>query len=494
MESLSGRALRRRKLRLFLLSPEIDQEWTWTERYAAQPEILRYAHFVADRLGVRPYFTFNMAMVGADYDEAVARWTIRTDKGDSLTAQFVVMATGCLAVPKDPAIPGLGDFAGETYFTSRWPHEDVSFAGKRVGVIGTGSSGIQAITAVAEKAGELFVFQRTPTFSVPARNAPISPEKMDEAKAIYPDRRRDARASYAGLKATPGTRKTFEMNDEERRANFDQAWARGGFSMLGAFPDHMMTIEANDQVADYVRGEINVIVEDQAVAEALKPRGYPIGSRRVALDTGYHAVYNKPNVHLVDLKVDPIRDVTAEGVRTESATYPLDMLILATGFDAFTGALSSVDIYGRDGRLLRDVWAQSADCFLGMAVHGFPNMFMITGPSGPTAISNVIATIEANVEWLVRAFTYARDHDIEALEANADAQSAWAAKVAGLAENSLYMRGNSWYMGANIPGKPVQFMCYLGGLPSYRQICDQVIDAGFEGAFDVTYKAPAEMA
>jgi cyclohexanone monooxygenase len=475
----------------YSFSPELDQEWDWSERYAAQPEILRYAHFVADKLAIRPFFRFETVVTAAHFDESSARWTITTQDDERFTGRFVVMATGLLSVPKDPDIPGLQTFAGERYLTSRWPHEPVDFANKRVGVIGTGSSGIQAITEIAKQAGELYVFQRTPTFSLPARNAPLSKEQLDAQKATYPARRAEARASFAGLLTHAGAGAACDaVPEDERRRLFEAAWSRGGLTTIGIFNDVMISEPTNERVADMVRAKIDEVVTDPAIAEKLKARGYPLGSRRVALDIDYHAVYNQANVHLVDLKTEPLVEVVPEGVRTAATSYPLDILVLATGFDAFTGPLEAIDIRGRGGETIKEHWAHGPNSLLGLAVNGFPNMFTITGPSSPTALTNVIAMIEQHVEWVARLIGYARDNHVASFEADAEAEAAWVQQVATIAGYTLYPKGNGWYQGANIPGKPRVFMAYIGGLPAYRQICDDIADNGYKG-FRLTHDAPA---
>ena len=411
----------------FSFSDAIQQEWVWTEKYAAQPEILAYAEFVADRLDLRRDIQFETRVTAMTYDAAAMGWAVETDDGGRHAAQFVIMATGCLSIPKEPDIAGLKDFAGPVYFTSRWPHEDVDLAGRTVGLIGTGSSGIQAAPEIAKQAERLLVFQRTPSFTLPARNAPLPAGFMAAVKADYPARREQARRHPAGHLRPLTDRKTLSVEEPERRALFEGAWASGGLDLFGEFGDLIVSEPANHVIADLIHEKIGEIVVDPDKAEALKPRDNPLGGRRICLDTDYYATFNRENVALIDVLADPIERVVAEGVKTRHTLYRLDVLVLAVGFDAMTGALLKVDIRGRDGRSLREDWAAGPASYLGIAIAGYPNLFTITGPGSPSVLTNVIASIEQHVEWLSDLFVHMRENGLEEIEAAPDAQAEWVA-------------------------------------------------------------------
>ena len=466
----------------YSFSDALQQEWRWSERYAAQPEILRYIEHVADRFDLRRDIQFDTRVTAADFDEATNRWAIETDRGDRATARFCIMAVGCLSAAQAPAHPRTSlASAAACHHTGAWPHEGVDFTGQRVGVIGTGSSAIQAIPIIARQAAQLVVFQRTPNFSIPARNAPLDPEHERRVKADYAAHRRLARESRAGFVIPLNDTPALATTAEERRRAYEARWARGGFGFLGAFNDLRTDTAANDTAAEFVRAKIRAIVRDPTVAAALAPTDYPIGTKRLCLDTDYYATFNRANVTLVDLRRAPIEAITPTGVRTREREYDLDSLVLATGFDAMTGPLTRIDIRGRAGRALTETWAAGPRAYLGLAAAGFPNLFLITGPGSPSVLSNMLVSIEQHVDWIADCLTLLRVRGLAGIEATAEAEAAWAAHVEEMANATLYPLANSWYMGANIPGKPRVFMPYAGGVGAYRQRCDEVAAAGYAG-------------
>ncbi|MFI9024131.1 flavin-containing monooxygenase [Streptomyces sp. NPDC053560] len=467
----------------YSFDPELQQEWDWSERYAAQPELLSYARHVADRYGLREDITFGTRVEQLDWDEDAYRWTVTTDDGTSRTARYVIAATGCLSVPSRPAFEGLEDFAGEVYWTSGWPHDGVDLAGKRVAVIGTGSSGLQTITAIAPVVAELTVFQRTPSFAVPAHNGPNG-ERLAEARKHYPEIREYSRMSRTGFRCPESTRTLTETGAEEIRREFDTRWADGGLCFSSAFKDVLRDARANEIAAEYVRGRIRAKVRDPELAEKLSPRTYPIASKRMCVDTGYFEVYNEDHVSLVDLNEQPVRRITARGIVTGGAdherAYDCDVIVLATGFDAMTGALNAMEIRG-EGRTLREKWAHGPRTYLGLMSAGFPNLFMVTGPQSPSVLSNMMTSIEYHVDWITRALEYLREHGLHRMEAAPEAEDNWVNTTNDLADLTLMPQAASWYMGANIPGKQRVFMPFIGGVGTYRQIGDGVAVAHYHG-------------
>ena len=461
--------------------PALETEWTWSEKYATQPEILRYAQFIATKYGLYDGIDFGTKVADATWDEQAARWRIRTDQGEAITTQYYVMATGCLSVPKDPDIEGISRFAGPTYFTSRWPHEGVDFTGKRVGVIGTGSSGIQSIPLIAEQASQLTVFQRTPNFSVPAYNGAADPERLARIAADPATYRAEARLSNGGVPNEPTTLSALALTDEQRRERFEEMWAKGGLDMLGCFNDTMVSAEANELLAELIREKIRSIVHDPATAELLCPKDHPFGTKRPCVDTNYYATYNLPHVRLVDLRSTPIATVTETGIDTTAESFEFDALVLATGFDAMTGAIVGVDITGRDGRTLKSEWADGPHTYLGLMSVGFPNLFMITGPGSPSVLSNMAVSIEQHVEWVSDTLARLRDRGVATIEPTETAQAGWMQHSDDCASMTLYPQANSWYMGANVPGKPRVFLPYIGGVGTYRVACDEVVERDFLG-------------
>ena len=465
----------------YSFSDELQQEWHWTERYASQPEILTYINHVADRFDLRRDVQLATRVTTAVFDEAGGRWTVETDRGDRVSARFCIMATGCLSTAQVPDIEGLESFAGKWYHTGHWPHEGVDFTGQRVGVIGTGSSAIQSIPLIARQAAHLFVFQRTPNFSIPAQNAPLDPAYERRIKAEYAEFRRQARESRVGFVVEREDRSALEVSPEERERKYEAHWRRGGLGFNATFADLLTSQEANDTAADFFRGKIRATVRDPAVAEALSPRDYPVGTKRLCVDTDYYATFNRPNVTLVDIRKAPIEAIVRDGLRTRAATYRLDSIVFATGFDAMTGALLAIDIRGRAGHRLQEKWAAGPRTYLGLAVAGFPNLFAITGPGSPSVLSNMIVSIAQHVDWIADCIAYLRERGHSAIEATVEAEDAWVAHVNEVGHATLYPRANSWYMGANVPGKPRIFMPYIGGVGAYRQYCDDVAARGYPG-------------
>jgi cyclohexanone monooxygenase len=465
----------------YSFSDELQQEWQWSEVFAGQPEILRYANYVADRLDLRRDMRFETRVTEAVFDEAAHRWRVRTDRGDAVSAQYCVMATGCLSAARMPDLPGLGSFKGKIYHTGHWPHEGVDFSGLRVGVVGTGSSAIQAIPVIAAQAGHVTVFQRTPNFSIPSRNGPMPEAYAQDWKDAYAERRAEARASRNGILAYPNDKSAIETPQAERLAIYEQRWASGGTTFMAAFNDLIFNRASNDTAADFVRGKIREMVKDTSRAALLAPTNHPIGTKRICVDTDYYPTYNRENVDLVDVREAPVEAVTADGLRVGGKDYAFDAIVFATGFDAMTGALTRMGVVGRGGETLADKWQGGPRTYLGLMTAGFPNMFMITGPGSPSVLSNMIVSIEQHVDWISDCMRTLRGRQLDCIEAVQAAEDAWVEHVNVVAHTTLYPSAASWYMGANIPGKPRVFMPYIGGVGAYRQKCDEVAAKGYEG-------------
>jgi cation diffusion facilitator CzcD-associated flavoprotein CzcO len=463
----------------YSFSPEIEQEWSWSEEFASQPELLAYFNFVADRLDLRKHYRFGTRVVGAVWDEPRRRWRITTDRGESVETTYCVMATGPLSIPKDPDIPGIASYRGRLLRAGRWPHEPVDFSGQRVGVIGTGSTGIQIVQEVGRKAGQLFVFQRTPSFTMPMRNQKLDPAYVAEVKRHYSGIREAARNSPNGGVRPWTTRAFFSVTPPRRRELLEDAWKSGGLTMLGTFTDLLSNEEANGQVADFVREKISDVVRDPATAEKLKPRGYPIFARRPCLDTEYYETFNLPNVHLIDCNSHPIMQVTEKGVRTELGETELDMLIFATGYDGLTGALTAFDVVGRNARTVNQKWQEGARSHLGLMMEGFPNLFMTTGPNGPAALANIVRISEHDVDWIADAITHMANHHFGSIEPTKAAEDGWMELVFRLAQRSLLSKAKTWYVGANVKDKPQGLTLFTGGFPKYREHCAAAAQAGY---------------
>ncbi len=461
---------------------ELPKEWRWSEKYATQPEILAYINYVADKYDLRRDIQLETRVTSAHFDEAANRWTVTTDRGDEYSARFCIMATGCLSAAKVPDIPGLESYQGEWYHTGAWPHEGVDFTGKTVGVIGTGSSAIQSIPLIAEQAKHLTVFQRTANFSVPAHNGPLDDRYRQKMTTDYTRIRAEARNSPAGiLGRAVNDKSVLAAGEEERRREFEARWAIGGFGLGGAFNDISLSLEANAIAAEFVHSKIREIVKDPETAELLCPRDFPFGTKRLCVDTDYYATFNRDNVELVSIKDNPIQRITPEGLRTATDEYEFDAIVFATGFDAMTGALLNIDIRGRGGLPLREKWEHGPRTYLGLQVAGFPNLFTITGPGSPSVLSNMIVSIEQHVDWVFDCLSYLREHELTTIEASPAAEDRWVDHVNDVASHTLFPLANSWYIGANIPGKPRVFMPYIGGVGNYAMKCQQVAENGYEG-------------
>ena len=472
----------------FGFDPELEQEWEWTEHFASQPEIERYLNHIADRYDLRRDIRLSCGVTAATFDEDTSTWVFDTETGDRLRSRFAIMATGGLSAPNRPDWPGMDCFEGTIVQTSLWPEEGVELEGKRIGIVGTGSSGIQAIPEIAKIAGHLTVFQRTAAFTWPSRNKPLTEAEQAEIKAKYRKLREEQYASFSGTAGTTGAvifafptddRKIRESTPEEREAALEDL----GFSACRIWSDTATDLDANEMAVELFREMVRRTVKDPGTAEALMPRGYPLGCKRPVLDAGYFDTFNRDNVSLVDLQQDPILEVTANGVRTAHGFVELDVLVLATGFDAMTGALTRIDVRGRDGRLLRDDWADGPRTYLGIGTEGYPNLFICVGPGSPGVLATYPPQIELQVGWMAEFVQYLVDHGLTRAEADREAQDTWCDHVNQVAEGTMFTAAscNSWYNGANIEGKPRVFLPYVGGLPVYMDKCNEVASRGYEG-------------
>lgn len=464
-------------------SEELQQDWQWSRRFAGQSEILAYANHVADQFDLRQHIEFNTRVCSAEYHEDSGLWRLQASADRQFSARFLILGTGNLSAPRVPDIPGLDDFKGKWFHSSRWPDERVEFAGKRVAVIGTGSTGIQIIPTVAETAQELLVFQRSPNFVVPAQNKQLDADFVKAYKVRYPEMRRTAQQSQYGVADLPvPTKSALEVTPEEREQRYEELWQFGSHTaFMTAFNDLLLNIDANDTAADFVRRKILATVADRATAEALSAFDHPLGARRLCAGTDYYETFNRPNVTLVNVREAPIETFTEKGLRCGGVEHPFDIVVFATGFDAMTGALREIDIRGRGGLALTEKWTDGPLTYLGMTVSGFPNMFIITGPGSPSVKSNVILSIEQHVDWIARCLDDLHVLGTDTIEAQADAEVDWVKHVNDVAEPTLYVKTNSWYTGANVPGKPRVFMPYVGGIGAYRRICDEVARENYRG-------------
>ncbi|MDP3159007.1 MAG: NAD(P)/FAD-dependent oxidoreductase [Reyranella sp.] len=467
----------------YSFSDELQQDWKWPERYGNQPEILQYINHVADRFDLRRDVQLNTRIVSALFDRKAGLWTLRTDKGEEVRARYCVMAAGNLSTPRVPAFKGIGDFKGKWYHSGLWPHEGVDFTGLRVGVVGTGSSGVQMIPLIARQAKHLHVFQRTANFSLPARNGPMEPERERRHKADYPARRRAAYDTPFAIGGFPKpTRSALDVPEAERNAAYEAKWQEGGsISYLYTYTDLLVNKEANDTASEFARNKIRGMVKDPVTAELLAPKDHPIGTKRLCLDTGYYETYNRPNVTLVDVRSDPIAEITPTGIKTGKQEFEFDAIVFATGFDAMTGALREIDIRTSDGAVLADKWAGGPLTYLGLMVSGFPNMFVVTGPGSPGVKTQMNASIEQHIDWIAGCLDHLHKQQLDRIEPAEQAESDWVHHVNQVADSTLYPLANSWYVGANIPGKPRVFMPYVGGFDRYKQRCDAVAANGYEG-------------
>lgn len=466
----------------YSFSDEIQQEWKWSEVYAPQPEILRYINFVADKLNLRDGIQLNTRVSAARFDEATKSWCVETECGQTFVADYCVMATGCLSIPIVPTFPNMSDFEGPIYRTSDWPKDGVDLTGKRVGLVGTGSSGIQATPLLAKRADHLYVFQRTPNYSIPSLNRSMDDSYEDGWKRNYAERRIAAKDTRNNTLNDAGQVSGLSMSYDDREKEFERRWTvLGGISFMYAFTDMTSNPEVNAHASDFVRRKIAEVVKDPKVADKLCPKEYGIGGKRICVDTDYFQTFNRGNVSLVDVKADPIETFTKTGLRTGQASYDLDAIVLAIGFDAMTGALLRIDITGRSEVKLRDKWRDGPKTYIGMAIAGFPNFFIVTGPGSPSVFTNMVTSVEQHIDWIADCITYMKKNGVSQIEASDHAQDEWVAHVNQVADKTLMPLANSWYVGANVPGKPRIFMPYLGGAAGYRDKIDSVARNGYEG-------------
>jgi len=466
----------------YSFSSELEQEWEWSSRYPGQPEILRYLEHVADRFKLLPDIQLNSRIATAHFNDADNTWRVTTAAGESFTCNYLVSAVGCLSSRNTPDFPGLDSFTGDWYHTGNWPHEGVDFTGKRVALIGTGSTGIQATPVIAAQAEHLTVFQRTPNFSIPARNEPLDAPRAQEIKANYDEIRQACRDSENGFPFKPNERLAKDVSEAERGEIYDELWDRGGFRFLiESFADLTVDEFANETAAEYIRNRIRNMVTDQETAENLLPFDHPYGTKRPPIDTDYYDTYNRDNVSLVNVRNAPITAITPGGVRTEAGDHEFDTLVFATGFDAMTGALLNIDIKGAGGVTLADAWNAGPRTYLGLQVAGFPNLFTVTGPGSPSVLTNMPVAIEQHVDWIADCIAYLNKNGYARIEATDDSQEEWVSHVSEIADETLYPKANSWYVGANVPGKSRVFMPYVGGMKTYRDHCAEIARKGYEG-------------
>ena len=460
---------------------QLQQEWHWTERYARQPEILKYINHVVERFDLARDIQFNTAIEQAQFNEADNHWSLTDNNNEKYTSQFCIFATGCLSVPRLPEIQGIDQFNGNTYHTGEWPHSTVDFTGQNVAVIGTGSTGIQSIPVIARQAKHLTVFQRTPNFSTPAWQGPLTADEEKRWKDNYSEIREKARQSESGdiYEETPDS--VFNYSAHEQQAELERRWGQGAFNLQAAFADLVTDEKANQIATEFVHEKIRQRVNDPEIAELLCPRNHPFGTKRLCVDTDYYETYNRDNVTLIDISSTPIASITTQGLNLDNIEYEFDSIVFATGFDAMTGALTRVDIRGRGNQSLADKWAGGPQSYLGLSVSGFPNLFTITGPGSPSVLTNMMVAIEQHVDWVIDCLFHLRETDNVVIEASSEAESNWVKQVEAVAQTTLFPQANSWYVGANIPGKPRVFMPYVGGMASYRDICNDVVDRGYAG-------------
>ncbi|MBT5047298.1 MAG: NAD(P)/FAD-dependent oxidoreductase [Rhodospirillaceae bacterium] len=460
---------------------DLQQEWHWPEKFSAQPDILAYFNHVADRFDLRRDIDFETSVVAAHFDEAARRWKIETDKGEHVSARFYIMATGCISTANMPDMAGLSDYQGNIYHTGNWPHEKVDFTGQRIAVIGTGSSGIQSIPVLAREAEHVTVFQRTPHYSVPSMNIEMTDDYAQDWKDHYAERRAGMRYTASGSMRKPDGVSALSVDEDERQGTYEARWNMGGMAFLRSFTDLLTSQEANDTAAEFVRQQIRKIVKDPEVAERLAPTSYPVGTKRICVDTGYYETFNRDNVELVDIVAGPIETLTRTGLAAGGRDFTFDSIIFATGFDAMTGTLLKVDIRGRDGLTLKDKWYAGPRTYLGIMSEAFPNLFMITGPGSPSVKGNMATSIEQHVDFVTDCLVHLRAEGIDQIEPELEAEDAWVDHVQEAANATLFPCANSWYMGANIPGKPQLFMPYIGGVGTYRQKCEEIAADGYRG-------------
>lgn len=465
----------------YAFSDELQQEWRWKERYAPQKDIQGYIGFAADRLDLRKDIRFNTRIAGATFDNAAGIWTLEAQGGETFRARYVVMATGCLSIPNKPNIPGIEDFGGTLIHSVQWPDEPLDLSDKNVAVIGTGSTGIQMIPLLAAQAKHLTVVQRTPAFCVPARNQDWTEARLDYWRDNFRDLRQMARNTRAGVLHEYGLLPAAAVRPEDRIADLERRWIKGGPNVLYGFSDLLRDEETNELVADFLRGKIADAVKDPETAKKLMPYEYPVGTKRVCVGTDYYETYNRENVSLIDLRSEKLQRIEKDGIRTEQGFYPVDVLILATGYDAMTGALLAIDIRTTAGKSLREEWSYGPQTYLGLGIAGFPNMFVVTGPGSPSVFSNMVLSVEHDMEWIAGCLEYLRGKGYPSIEADPQAQEEWMDHVDEVASGTLLNKAASWYRGANVEGKPQKFMPYVGGVNTYQQKCRDIAANGYEG-------------
>ncbi|MCY3631252.1 MAG: NAD(P)/FAD-dependent oxidoreductase [bacterium] len=466
----------------YTFSEELEQEWEWTERFPTQPELERYFNHVADRFDLRRDIEFNTRVDQARFDEDQNRWLINTSTGNTVSARFLISAAGCLSEVNTPRLKGAETFAGQQIHTARWPKGGIDVTDKRVGVIGTGSTGVQAIPQLAKQAEHLFVFQRTPQFAIPARNRPIDADQLEELKHNYRERWELKKASPVGMgRRPPEVSSALEVDEATRTRVMEDSWALGGPGFAGTFGDVMTNAESNQITSQFVLDKIRKKIDDPSVADSLLEIDHPLGARRLIVEIDYFETYNRRNVTLVDVAAAPIEEITLQGLRTTEGTYDLDLIIYATGFDGMTGALLAMDIRGVYGLPLRGKWANGAGAYLGLVASGFPNFFMITGPGSPAVFSNVIFSIEQHVDWITDCLGHMLDHDLDRIDADPDAEAEWTRQVDEIAAQTIIGKTDSWWTGSNIEGKPQGVTFYLGGTHTYRAICEEIAAQNYEG-------------
>ncbi|MEC8751460.1 MAG: NAD(P)/FAD-dependent oxidoreductase [Pseudomonadota bacterium] len=460
---------------------QLQQDWHWPEKFSAQPDILAYANHVADRFNLKKDIEFNVEVKASRFDENLKTWKITTNTGEEIDAQYFIMATGCISTTQIPNIKGLSDYVGNTFHTGDWPHEEVDFSGQSIAVIGTGSSGIQSIPVLAKQAKKLTVFQRTPNYSIPSQNEPMTKKYERSWKDVYSERRKEMRYSAHGSLKDLNDVPALSVDEDQRQELYTKRWAIGGTGFLGSFNDLLINADANYTAAEYVRQQIKRVVKDKETAEILCPRSYPIGTKRICIDTGYFETYNRENVKLVDISKKPIQRLVADGIIVDDQLYAFDSIIFATGFDAMTGSIFNVDIKGRGGLALKEKWNAGPKTYLGLMSASFPNLFMITGPGSPSVKSNMIMSIEQHVDLVIETLLSMRRKGLSVVEPELEAENKWVDHVQEVANKTLFPQANSWYMGANIPGKPRLFMPYIGGVGAYREICEEIVANNYRG-------------
>ena len=460
---------------------QLQQDWYWPEKFSAQPDILAYANHVADRFNLKKDIEFNVEVKASRFDENLKTWKITTNTGEEIDAQYFIMATGCISTTQIPNIKGLSDYVGNTFHTGDWPHEEVDFSGQSIAVIGTGSSGIQSIPVLAKQAKKLTVFQRTPNYSIPSQNEPMTKKYERSWKDVYSERRKEMRYSAHGSLKDLNDVPALSVDEDQRQELYTKRWAIGGTGFLGSFNDLLTNADANYTAAEYVRQQIKRVVKDKETAEILCPRSYPIGTKRICIDTGYFETYNRENVNLVDISKKPIQRLVADGIIVDDQLYAFDSIIFATGFDAMTGSIFNVDIKGRGGLALKEKWNAGPKTYLGLMSASFPNLFMITGPGSPSVKSSMIMSIEQHVDLVIETLLSMRRKGLSVVEPELEAENKWVDHVQEVANKTLFPQANSWYMGANIPGKPRLFMPYIGGVGAYREICEEIVANNYRG-------------